>query len=207
MKYYLLLVLVCSVLVPSCVKKENSSAYVDEIRDLRYAMNVKFANKETTVLSTENFEDFSSLDFYPVDSTYRISAKFTRTPDETPILFPTTTGRKQVMLKYGEANFELNEKVLKLNVYQTEGLGDEHINYLFIPFMDTTNGNETYGGGRYIDTRAPKNDQIIIDFNKAYNPYCAYNDEYSCVIPPRENRLAIAVKAGIKNYRTSGYKK
>ncbi len=73
-------------------------------------------------------------------------------------------------------------------------------NYLFLPFTDLTNGNGTYGGGRYIDLEIPKGDTMVIDFNKSYNPYCAYNGKYSCPIPPKENDLNIAIKAGVKNY-------
>ena len=73
--------------------------------------------------------------------------------------------------------------------------------YLFLPFLDDTNGEESYGGGRYIDCRIPEGDTIEIDFNKAYNPYCAYNENYSCPIVPRENYLAIEVKAGVKVFK------
>lgn len=191
----------------SCAKGEKQSAYIEELKEDRYNMNVQFSNKETTVLSSENFKNFTGLEFFKIDSTYRVNARFVRTPNETPIMFATSTDRKQIMLKYGEAYFNMKGKELRLNVYQTEGIGDEYVNYLFIPFMDVTNGNESYGGGRYLDTGAPKNDFLVIDFNKAYNPYCAYNDKYSCVIPPKENRLPIAINAGIKNYETSGTKK
>lgn len=190
-----------------CSKKEKQTDYIEELKEHRYNMNVEFANKETTVLSAQDFETFTQLDFFPIDTMYRIKARFVRTPNETINLFVTSTDRKQPMLKYGEAYFNLNGEELRLNIYQTEGIGDEHINYLFVPFMDVTSGNETYGGGRYINTRAPKNNMLLIDFNKAFNPTCAYNYNYSCVIPPKENRLPIAIKAGIKNYKTSGNKK
>ncbi|NNC71088.1 MAG: DUF1684 domain-containing protein [Flavobacteriaceae bacterium] len=190
-----------------CSKKENETQYVNDIKEHRYNMNVKFSNKETTILSGQDFETFKALDFFPIDTMYKIKARFVRTPNEIIDLFATSTDRKQPMLKYGEAYFSLKGKELKLNIYQTEGIGDEYVNYLFIPFMDATSGHETYGGGRYINTRAPKNNILLIDFNKAFNPPCAYNYNYSCVIPPKENRLPIAIEAGIKNYTNSGNKK
>lgn len=93
--------------------------------------------------------------------------------------------------------FTLNGKALELNVYQSRK------NYqtdkrLFLLFTDLTSGNESYGGGRYIDLRIPDDDEVILDFNKSYNPYCAYNYNYSCPIPPAENHLDISVKAGVK---------
>ena len=88
-------------------------------------------------------------------------------------------------------------------MYQNQDLTkkDGFDNYLFLPFLDDTNGEESYGGGRYIDLRIPKNDELVIDFNKAYNPYCAYNEKYSCPIVPRENYLALKVEAGVKVFK------
>ena len=195
------------IFMASCAKAEEATSYADEIKELRYNMNVKFSDKETTVLSAADFKSFTALEFFPIDTLYRVHARFVRTPNEPIQLYPTSTDREMPMLKYGEAYFELNDQEQKLNIYQTEGIGDEHVNYLFIPFLDATSGTESYGGGRYINTRVPKNDILTIDFNKAFNPPCAYNDNYSCVIPPKENRLPIAIRAGIKNYKTRGNKK
>ena len=184
-----------------CGQSTKSSSYVQEIKKHRYELNVKFADKETTPLTKKDFKVFSNLNYFPIDSTYRVVAKFVRTPDEIPFQMATTTSRKSIAMKYGEAHFILNNKNLKLSLYQTEGIGDEHVNYLFLPFNDQTNGNESYGGGRYIDLRPPKGNSIVIDFNKAYNPYCVYNDNYSCTIPPRENYLEVAINAGEKDYK------
>jgi uncharacterized protein (DUF1684 family) len=79
-------------------------------------------------------------------------------------------------------------------------LEEAYVDYLFLPFSDATNGNETYSGGRYIDLRIPTSDSVLIDFNKAYNPYCAYNPKYSCPIVPKQNRLPIPVRAGVKAF-------
>lgn len=167
-------------------------------------MNIEFADKKTTPLTKKDFKKFSSLDFFPIDSSFRIKAKFEL--NENPKFFEmqTTTDRKPIYKTYGVATFELEEKIHQLQIYQIQELikkpGFE--NYLFIPFMDKTNGNESYGGGRYLDLEIPAKDIIILDFNKAYNPYCAYNYEYSCPIPPPENHLRIAIKAGAKTFKS-----
>ncbi|MCB0475507.1 MAG: DUF1684 domain-containing protein, partial [Flavobacteriaceae bacterium] len=99
--------------------------------------------------------------------------------------------------------FELNGQSLKLHVYQNQELikQAEYENHIFIPFTDLSSGNESYGGGRYIDLEIPRGDTLVIDFNKAYNPYCAYNHKYSCPIPPRENSLPVAIHAGVKAFK------
>lgn len=193
---YLLIILVFL----SCINGQKDSTYLTQIKDFQYEMNVSFANKETTILKPEDFKHFSSLDFFPIDSNYRVRAQFKRTPGERARIFPTSTGSKYYMLKYGEARFDLFDKTITLDVFQTEDLETQRPSYLFIPFTDLTSGSETYGGGRYINTDLPNNEVLTIDFNRAYNPYCAYNDDYSCVVPPRSNRMPIAVKAGIKNF-------
>ena len=112
----------------------------------------------------------------------------------------TTTDRISQERVYGILHFEINEKLHQLEIYQGKDLMQEegYEDYLFLPFLDETNGLESYGGGRYIDARIPEGDTIIIDFNKAYNPYCAYNDKYSCPIVPRKNYLKTRVEAGVK---------
>ncbi len=184
-------------------KKIKFDNYTASIKDFQYEMNVEFANEEESPLTTEGLKDFTALDFFSIDSTYKVIAKFEL--EKNPQLFemPTTTDRKPIYKTYGTATFNLGSKALKLHIYQNQDLikKPEYINHLFIPFTDQTNGNESYGGGRYIDLEIPKGDTIVIDFNKAYNPYCAYNDKYSCPIPPRENDLAISIKAGVKGYK------
>lgn len=96
-----------------------------------------------------------------------------------------------VYVKYGDLYFSINGKDFKLNVFQNQELisDPEYYNYLFLPFTDLTNGETTYSGGRYLDLRIPEGDSILLDFNKAYNPFCAYSCDYSCPIVPAENDL------------------
>jgi len=114
----------------------------------------------------------------------------------------TTTGRKSEEVVYGIAYFKLNGEDRQLEIYQNQELklDEDYVDYLFLPFTDLTNGEETYGGGRYIDLRIPKSDEISIDFNRAYNPYCVYNKKYSCPLVPSANHLKTRVLAGIKDF-------
>jgi uncharacterized protein (DUF1684 family) len=114
----------------------------------------------------------------------------------------TTKERRPIYVKYGELAFTIDGKPLKLNLYKNIELSkkEEFKDYLFLPFSDTTNGKESYIGGRYIDMKVPKGDTVAIDFNTAYNPYCAYNYKYSCPIVPLENVLDIEINAGVKKF-------
>ena len=189
--------------VSSCSQKKiKFNDYIASIKDYQYEMNVEFANQEESPLTKEGLKNFTELDFFAIDSTYKVVAKFEL--EKNPQLFemPTTTDRKPIYKTYGTATFNLEGKALKLHIYQNQDLikKPDYINHLFIPFTDHTNGNESYGGGRYMDVEIPIGETIVIDFNRSYNPYCAYNDKYSCPIPPRENDLAVAIKAGVKVY-------
>jgi len=200
-KFSLLLILLIS-LTACSQKKEIFDNYTASIKDFQYELNTKYADKENSPLTKKDLKKFKSLDFFPIDSTYKVIAIFVRTPNEIPFEMTTTTSRKSIEIKYGEVHFTLNNTPLKLNIYQNQELKltEEYKNYLFLPFTDLTNSNGSYGGGRYIDLEIPGGDTMVIDFNRAYNPYCAYNEKYSCPIPPRENNLSVAIKVGIKDY-------
>jgi uncharacterized protein len=142
------------------------------------------------------------IDYFPIDLNYRVLAKFVK--EERPELFKmkTTTTRLPDYRKYGELHFTLAGTNYKLNVYQSPEVSKmpQYKDHLFLPFTDRTNGNETYEVGRYIDLTIPSSGEVIIDFNLAYNPYCSYNHNYSCPLPPAENDLPIEVKAGEKRF-------
>ena len=169
----------------------------------RANLDQEFKTPEKSPLSDIGRSDFKALNYFPIDSTYRITAMLELTPNEQPFLMPTTTERKSREVKYGILHFNLNGKERQLSVYKNLELNEKegYEDYLFLPFTDQTNGSETYGGGRYLDLRIPKSDTLIIDFNKAYNPYCAYNKKYSCPIVPSENELQTEVRAGVKKYK------
>lgn len=150
-------------------------------------------------------EDRKDLQFYPVSKDFRTNAQFQKSGSSQWITFPTSGKITKVFRLYGTLSFQLAGKPLRLNVYQSQDLlpNEQYKNYLFLPFTDATTGTETYEGGRYIDlsTTDIQNGTVVLDFNKAYNPYCAYvSGKYNCPIPPRENRLAVPIRAGEKAY-------
>ena len=139
-------------------------------------MNAMFKDASVSPLSEKDRKSFSGLKFFKVDSSFVVQAFIERTPDSEFFDMMTTTGDVNRERIYGVLHFELKGVMYKLNVYQgEEALASlNNKNYLFLPFLDDTNGETTYGGGRYIDLRIPSGDSINIDFNKAYQPYCAY---------------------------------
>lgn len=184
------------------VMGESATDGLREILKFQEELNEEFRDPETSPLPDRYKKNFESLDFFAPDTTYVVNAKFVRTPDALPFMMPTTTDRKSKEVVYGIAHFELNGRKWQLEVYQNEELmlDEGYEDYLFLPFTDQTNGKETYTGGRYIDLRIPNSDSIVIDFNRAYNPYCAYNKKYSCPIVPSVNDLATRIEAGVRAF-------
>ncbi|HEX9600533.1 MAG TPA: DUF1684 domain-containing protein [Mariniflexile sp.] len=166
-------------------------------------LNAEYKDATTSPLKDKDRKHFEGLDFFKFDAAYVVNAKFEKSPNENPFEMKTSTERRPMYIKYGELSFELKGKHYKLNIYQNLELIEKegYEDYLFLPFLDETNGLESYGGGRYIDARIPSGDTMEIDFNKAYNPYCAYNDKYSCPIVPRENYLKTKIEAGVKAFK------
>lgn len=142
--------------------------------------------------------------FFEVDPNYRVTAVVERIYDQIGFDMPTSNSSKQTYFRYGKIRFSLGDSSLELTLYQSKALmaSKEYANYLFIPFTDSTTGDESYGGGRYLDVESTdiRNNQLVVDFNKAYNPYCAYASGYHCPIPPAENHLNIAIRAGEKTF-------
>lgn len=147
-------------------------------------------------------DDTAFIRFYPLHTKMIVEAKVTLLPDEKPFKLTTSSGKTKDAQKYALLTFNINGKPYQLYTYQLLKLKEkaETANELFLPFTDLTSGKESYGGGRYIDLQIGNivNNKIIIDFNKAYNPYCAFTTGYNCPIPPRENVLPLPVKAGEK---------
>lgn len=142
---------------------------------------------------------FKGLNYYPSQDDYRIQARLQRFDKPEPVLVSTSTGTRQSYLKYGSMEFEVSESRHQLTVFKSAE--DPFARSLFVPFSDQTSGSETYGSGRYLDIEEQGGDSYELDFNFAYNPYCAYNDQFTCPIPPRENHLPVRIDAGEKNYK------
>ncbi len=137
--------------------------------------------------------NFNGLVYYPPDPALRLTLPLQRVEPEA-LTFQTSTGDERIYLKMGVVEFEVEGQPVHLAIYQAE----EH-DELFLPFRDATSGQETYGAGRYLEPELLANGQILLDFNLAYNPYCAYSEAYSCPLPPLENWLTtVAIRAGEK---------
>ncbi len=174
----------------------------ETVAQFQKKLNSEYADAKTSPLTAEDLATFKSLDFYPANETFFVTAKFVRTKKEKPFEMQTSTDRKPLYVKYGEAHFQIEGKEFKLNIYRNIALSKkkEYKDYLFLPFSDLTCGKDSYIGGKYIDIKVPKGDVIVIDFNTSYNPYCAYNHKYSCPRVPLENDLDMEIKAGVKKF-------
>ena len=158
--------------------------------------------KDHEVVTGENKKLFQ---FFPADESYRVKAKFEKAKNPQWFQLESSGKEKKTYRVYGTLSFTLNNTPVKLNLYQSQSLmqDPEFKDYLLLPFTDGTSGNETYQSGRYLDFKTSdiKNNTLVLDFNKAYNPYCAYEaDKYNCPMPPKENAIPIEIKAGEKNF-------
>ncbi len=149
-------------------------------------------------------KDIKHLRFFDPDSKYQVSASFSRTTDATPFEMLTSSGKTRSYVAYGILEFEIAGKTQNLTIYRSLDLQKipKYRHYAFVPFKDLTNGKLSYGGGRYLDLQTTdiENGHLVLDFNKAYNPYCAYSAGYSCPIPPEANHLQVEINAGEQNF-------
>lgn len=159
-----------------------------------------YDNSKTTPLSKEEKRAFEGIHFFPIDTTYIVKAHFERMKNQEKFQMPTTGEKEPWYIKYAKVTFDLHEKTHELIVYQNLDLlsEDGYEDYLFLPFLDETNGEETYGGGRYLDVENPYSDTLVLNFNLAYHPYCAYAAGYSCPIVPMENFVETRIESGVK---------
>ncbi len=146
-------------------------------------------------LTPDQRQQFTGLKYFPENSKLQIITPIEEYADKVPITMTTSTGSAREFLKYGHFTFHVEDEVVTLQVYQDAEEGS-----FFLPFVDATAPEETYGAGRYLEIEPMGNGKSLIDFNYAYNPYCAYNDRFSCPIPPKENRLQVRIEAGEKKY-------
>ena len=139
---------------------------------------------------------YSAPVYFPIDSKYKVNAKVERIQKKSVVKIPDSQSKEQSYQRYAWLHFRLGGQAFKLLVLRPYGMPGADI--FFLAFSDETSGELTYGGGRYMDIEIGKSDKIVLDFNLAYSPYCAYVDEYVCPFPPKENHLGLAVLAGEK---------
>ncbi|MBL7857263.1 MAG: DUF1684 domain-containing protein [Cyclobacteriaceae bacterium] len=198
MKKILLLIL-CAGSILSEAQTDSVKA-VQEIQTFQNELNAEYKDPEKSPLEARDIKKFNGHPFFAINLSYRVPAKLYVTTESTFFPMKTTTSRLPNYRIYGRIEFSLGDKTFNMPVYQSQDLlkRSAYVDYLFFPFTDMTNGNETYAGGRYLDFRIPKEGkQLTIDFNQAYNPYCAYNHIYSCPLVPEENAMDIEIRAGV----------
>lgn len=200
---HILLILVSLVVIAAVAymltSAESPEAYREKIeaeRERQYKF-IRF-NVESP-LTEEQKRDFKELNFYPIDPAYKVKARLIPVENRKVREVPMTDGSVERYIEHSYAEFELGGKTNRLLLLQS--VSESDMRNFFLAFADETSGRETYGGGRYINARQDGKNSITIDFNLAYNPYCAYNPDYACPLPPKENILNISIQAGEKNYK------
>ncbi len=179
----------------------HAQNFEEQTESYRKHYKEEFLNSKNSPLKKD---DLRYLRFFDPDSTYRVTAVFKRIQKSRPFEMPTYSAMNKTYVKYGQLKFRLHGKKQSLTVYRSLSLQSlpQYRDYLFLPFKDKTNGVDSYGGGRYIDIRTGdiKDNTVVLDFNRAYNPYCAYSDGYHCPIPPVDNHLTAKIEAGEMNF-------
>lgn len=196
--FYIIIPIFIAILIYTMSGSESSSDYIQEAERKR--------SEKIQYLSSSDQSPFQQFDilfntpeYYPIDKNYRLNALLERVSKREVISLTTNNGKQEQYLKFAYAKFKIEGKEHKIVILKPAGFGS--LNTYFTAFSDNTSGNETYGGGRYLDLDIGKSDRITIDFNQAYNPYCAYASEYSCPLPPAENIIPVSIRAGEKDYK------
>jgi len=202
MKY--LFILFFSLLFLSCNSKDKRPLIGKSLYQQK--LNSVFKDASKSPLKSKDLKTFKGLDFYPIDSSYIITASIEKTPDSPFLAMPTNTDEKSYYRKFGMLTFTLKGKEMQLTVYESLEESENPIleDYLFLPFTDETSGGDSYGGGRYMDvfkSSINTNGTVELNFNNTYNPYCAYNVDYSCPLTPRNNHLNMEILAGVKDFK------
>ncbi len=198
----ILITLTFSLVFFSCSNEKNdtslptlSNSYIDHIQQKRIETNLEMKTSGNLPIEKDSLSQFKGLHYFEIDESWNLHTAYEKIDTSTIFDMPTSTDRVIPMIKDGRIRITKETDTLYLFAYRYVEHPEED---LFVPFLDLTNGDETYGGGRYIEVAHPLNDSVWVDFNTAYNPYCAYNHHYSCPIPPLENTLRIRVPVGEK---------
>jgi uncharacterized protein len=165
-----------------------------ELEQFRAEKDTFFKMHPQSPLLPNQQNTFEGLRYFPENPALRLVVSIEEFVDKDRIVMQTSTGDVRAYTRYGRLRFSVNEQVVELTLYADEGT-------YFLPFADSLAGEETYGAGRYLEPEPLSDGQFLLNFNLAYNPYCAYNDNWSCPITPRENRLVVPIRAGEQIYK------
>ena len=178
---------------------QSDEEYIQVIEKSREEKNALLKSGDESPFA-DSSETFTALKYFPPDSKYRLTANLVSIDSKKVTVLPTSDGKEQKYLEHAFATFRLDGVENKLLLLEVMDMGPQR-GKLFLAFADATSADETYGAGRYLDIKkVPGATSITLDFNLAYNPYCAYSDKFSCPFPPKDNILKIAIRAGEKNY-------
>ncbi|HUY76507.1 MAG TPA: DUF1684 domain-containing protein [Ktedonobacterales bacterium] len=177
--------------------------YTQQLTEFRRQKDHFFGSSpQSPIPAAERRSGFHGLNYYPPNPDFQIVAQVTPITDSDVVELNTSTGDMRPQRRAARLAFTVGDADLTLVGFTDPD--EDHLHELFIPFRDATSGGETYGAGRYLEAVVDQDDdgalQTVLDFNLAYNPYCAYSEDYSCPIPPAENRLAAPITAGERTY-------
>jgi uncharacterized protein (DUF1684 family) len=195
-------ILLGALLILSACGPQEDPKYRAEIANHRAALNEQFFDAERSPLDSASFYTWQGLKFFPIQEKYKVKAILTPISNSPVFELPHSHQKTKPYKQYGKLKFELEGKAFELLVLEQEIKKPGYENYLIVPFTDETTGKETYGAGRYLDLEKSDAKEVWLDFNLAYNPYCAYNEAYTCPIPPKENNLSLRIEAGMKYIST-----
>ncbi len=173
---------------------QTTEDYISEIKKEREEKDIFMKNSDESPFHNSS-KQIKPLKYYPPDIRFKIKARFVPIKNKSIVKLPTNDNSESEYLDYGYAEFSFADKPQRLLIL--ENVEDEA---LFLAFGDETSAEETYGAGRYLDVKHDGGKSILLDFNLAYNPYCAYSENFSCPLPPRQNLLSIPIQAGEKTY-------
>ncbi len=176
---------------------EDEETWRRALTRFRQEKDEYFTGSHDSPLHQGGYGEPKPLSYFDADPALRFEVNLHRHQSPESIIMTTSKGTRQLFNKVGYFEFALGGETARLEAYQSAERDDPH---LFIPFRDGTSGKETYGAARYLDLRVEHDDSYALDFNYAYNPYCAYNDGYVCPLPPAENWLKAPVRAGERKY-------
>lgn len=203
MKTNQIILLVVGIVVISAVAymftaAESPEAYIEKIEKERERQFKYLRFNVESPLTEDQKRNLQTLTFYEINPEYKVKARLIPIENKKVRQVPMTDGSTERYIEHSFAEFELGGKTNKLLLLQS--VSESDMRNFFLAFADETSGRDTYGGGRYLNVRQDGKNSITIDFNLAYNPYCAYNPDYACPLPPKENLMTISIEAGEKNY-------
>lgn len=182
--------------------RHSHEDYVKGVEAMRREKDYFFREDSQSPIPLALRHTFGALAYFPVSPKYRVRARLVKDPNPEGIVLATSKGVPRDMIRHGVFEFEIDGSKARLAAYKSVPQPGHHHDdeSLFVPFRDATSGKETYGAARYLDIEELPTDEYAIDFNFAYNPYCAYSEDYVCPFPPRENWLSIPILAGEKTF-------